>query len=69
MDVSPALKESLAELGWSATKAAAEIGVTARTMESLLAGGVPSGPTLYALLKDVPGFAQRLLPDIFRVAA
>ena len=60
MTISEALRRAIDDAGWSATKLAAEVGVSENAVKKWLAGSTPGGESLLALQRKLPGFAELL---------
>lgn len=63
MEITEALREAVSEAGWTATKLAAEGGVTEMAAKKWLGGAIPNGEALLRLQRGLPGFAEKLRVD------
>lgn len=61
VQIAEALRESAAESGLNATQVAARIGRGEQVVTRYMRGNVePSGAVLLAIMREIPGVAQRL---------
>lgn len=61
MQIAEALRKSAAESGLNATQVAARIGRGEQVVTRYMRGNAePSGGTLLAIMREIPGVAQRL---------
>lgn len=62
-EISEALRQTAKELGWNSTRIGAAVGRAESTGRSWLEGtSTINGADLLTLLREMPGFAERLLP-------